>query len=84
MPARRLLLNGSVELLQSAPSVSVVDASIPRRTDQLARSDDEATPEWVTILQHTDPKSTYWYLTATPELLGLAAERLDTAFGGQP
>jgi integrase/recombinase XerD len=38
----------------------------------------------VTILQHTDPKSTYWYLTATPELLGLAADRLDTAFGGQP
>jgi hypothetical protein len=37
----------------------------------------------VTILQHADPKSTYWYPTATPELLGLA-DRLDTAFGGQP
>ena len=24
------------------------------------------------------PMSTYWYLTATPELLSLAAQRLDT------
>ncbi len=30
-----------------------------------------------TYLGHTDPGSTYWYLTATPELLGAAAERLD-------
>lgn len=32
-----------------------------------------------TYLGHTDPSSTYWYLTATPELLGLAADRLDAA-----
>jgi integrase/recombinase XerD len=29
-----------------------------------------------TWLGHADPKSTYWYLQAAPELLGLAADRL--------
>jgi integrase len=28
-------------------------------------------------LGHADPASTYWYLTGTPELLALAAQRLD-------
>ena len=32
-----------------------------------------------TYLGHVDPKSTYWYLQATPELLAAAAERLETA-----
>jgi len=35
-----------------------------------------------TYMGHTDPKSTYWYLSATPELLGLAARRLEDAFEG--
>jgi len=30
-----------------------------------------------TWLGHVDPKSTYWYLQAVPELLALAAERLE-------
>lgn len=30
-----------------------------------------------TYLGHTDPRHTYWYLQAAPELLALAAERLD-------
>jgi integrase/recombinase XerD len=34
-----------------------------------------------TYLGHADPKSTYWYLTGSPELLALAAARLDHAFG---
>jgi integrase/recombinase XerD len=38
-----------------------------------------------TYLGHTDPKSTYWYyLSGSPELLSLAAGRLEHAFGGQP
>jgi integrase/recombinase XerD len=32
-----------------------------------------------TWLGHVDPKSTYWYLQATPELLALAAGRLEQA-----
>lgn len=32
-----------------------------------------------TWLGHVDPKSTYWYLQAVPELLTLAAGRLETA-----
>jgi hypothetical protein len=28
----------------------------------------------------TQPESTYWYLTAVPELLGLAAHRLEDTF----
>ena len=33
-------------------------------------------PRLSTYLGHAGPASTYWYLSATPELLGLAAERL--------
>jgi integrase/recombinase XerD len=35
-------------------------------------------------LGHVDPKSSYWYMTGSPELLALAAARLSHAFGGQP
>jgi len=35
-----------------------------------------------TYLGHVDPSSTCWYLSASPELLGLAAERLEAAFEG--
>jgi integrase/recombinase XerD len=35
-----------------------------------------------TWLGHVDPASTYWYLHAVPELLTLAADRLDFAAGG--
>jgi integrase len=34
-----------------------------------------------TYLGHVNPSSTYWYLTGTPELLGLAAKRLETFSG---
>jgi integrase len=35
-----------------------------------------------TYLGHVDPKHTYWYLSATPELLQLAGERLQHYLGG--
>lgn len=34
-----------------------------------------------TYLGHVSPADTYWYLSASPELMGLAADRLDTRFG---
>lgn len=34
-------------------------------------------------LGHVSPAETYWYLTATPELMGLAADRLGLRFGGR-
>lgn len=34
-------------------------------------------PALTTYLGHADPKSTYWYLTGAPELLALAADRLE-------
>lgn len=34
-----------------------------------------------TWLGHTNPRDTYWYLQAAPELLALAAERLDNSAG---
>jgi integrase/recombinase XerD len=40
-------------------------------------------PQLSTYLGHVDPKSTYWYLTGSPELLTLAAARLEHAAGGQ-
>jgi integrase len=36
-------------------------------------------PQLSTYLGHVSPVSTYWYLSATPELLGLAARRADRA-----
>ncbi|HEX4127184.1 MAG TPA: tyrosine-type recombinase/integrase [Acidimicrobiales bacterium] len=39
-------------------------------------------PALSTYLGHVDPSSTYWYLQAAPELLALAAERLESTFGG--
>jgi len=34
-------------------------------------------------LGHASPADTYWYLSATPELMGAAAERLQLRFGGR-
>jgi hypothetical protein len=38
-------------------------------------------PRLTTVLGHREPTSTYWYLTAVPELLSLAAARLEAAEG---
>ena len=43
----------------------------------------QARLQWLsTWLGHVDPKSTYWYLHAAPELLSLAADRLEKLPGG--
>lgn len=39
-------------------------------------------PQLSTFLGHADPKWTYWYLSATPELLTVAAERVESSTGG--
>ena len=36
-----------------------------------------------TYLGHVSPADTYWYASAAPELMGLAAERLQARFGGR-
>jgi integrase len=41
-------------------------------------------PSLSTYMGHVDPAATYWYLTGSPELLGLAAERLEAAYGVEP
>ena len=38
-------------------------------------------PMLSTYLGHRDPRSTYWYLSAAPELLALAAGRLELSRG---
>lgn len=40
-------------------------------------------PALSTWLGHVDPAATYWYLSAAPELMELAAARLDGRFGGR-
>ena len=35
-----------------------------------------------TYLGHVNPKTTYWYLSASPELMQLAADRLESHLGG--
>lgn len=47
-----------------------------------AGEDVEARAPWLsTYLGHRDPRSTYWYLSAAPELLALAAGRLELSRG---
>jgi integrase/recombinase XerD len=41
-------------------------------------------PLLATYLGHVDPISTYWYLSAKPELLAAAADRLERRFGVLP
>ena len=40
-------------------------------------------PVLSTYLGHVNPSSTYWYLSASPELMELAAARLDGRFGAR-
>jgi integrase/recombinase XerD len=40
-------------------------------------------PRLATYLGHTDPKHTYWYLDAAPELLAIAADLLETQSGAR-
>jgi integrase/recombinase XerD len=37
-----------------------------------------------TYLGHTQPAYTYWYLSATPELLTLVSQRLELQLGQLP
>ncbi len=41
-------------------------------------------PVLSTYLGHVEPANTYWYLSAVPELMQLAAARLETCEEGQP
>lgn len=36
-----------------------------------------------TYMGHVKPEDTYWYLSATPELLGIAARKFEGRFGGE-
>jgi integrase len=45
---------------------------------------DRVMPLLTTYLGHQNPANTYWYLQATPELLGLVAKRLDGILGQRP
>jgi integrase/recombinase XerD len=40
-------------------------------------------PVLSTYLGHVEPANTYWYLSATPELMELTADRLEQYFGGR-
>ena len=45
--------------------------------------DIQARLPWLsTYMGHTEPANTFYYLTATPELLGLVAQRLEPALEG--
>jgi integrase/recombinase XerD len=43
---------------------------------------DERITTLSTYLGHVSPADTYWYLSASPELMALAAERVANQFGG--
>jgi hypothetical protein len=37
-----------------------------------------------TYLGHVQPASTYWYLSASPELMAVAGQRLEAHLAGRP
>jgi integrase/recombinase XerD len=39
-------------------------------------------PRLSTYLGHTDPQHTFWYLSAAPELMALAGQRLEAHLAG--
>lgn len=41
-------------------------------------------PRLSTYLGHANPSSTYWYLTASPELMALVGRKLERVLGGLP
>jgi integrase/recombinase XerD len=41
-------------------------------------------PRLSTYLGHTDPQHTFWYLSAAPELMALAGQRLQAHLAGEP
>jgi integrase len=45
---------------------------------------DARIPLLSSVLGHSDPISTYWYLEASPELFAIVGERLDTVLGDLP
>ena len=45
---------------------------------------DARMPSLSTYVGHRDPSSTYWYLSATPELMGLVARKVQRALGALP
>jgi integrase/recombinase XerD len=40
-------------------------------------------PRLSTYLGHTDPQHTFWYLSAAPELMALAGQRLESHLAGE-
>jgi integrase len=53
------------------------------RWQRCGLSVDEHIATLSTYLGHVSPADTYWYLSASPELMGLAAQRLHTRYGGR-
>lgn len=52
------------------------------RWHRQGRNVEQWLPRLATWLGHTDPAHTYWYLSATPELMQQAARRLEAHLGG--
>ena len=52
-----------------------------RRWYECALEVEPRLPVLSTFLGHVSPSSTYWYMTATPELMSLAAKRLARSLG---
>jgi integrase len=51
---------------------------------QAGQDVEQKLPLLSTYLGHAHPSDTYWYLSATPELLAEATIRLERALGGTP
>jgi integrase len=55
-----------------------------RRWYETGQGVEQRLPSLSTYLGHGSPSATYWYLTATPDLMALAAKRLEHTMGKLP
>ncbi len=79
---RRARERGGRDVFRDQPLNRIVTEPCPLLggENRLVRA---ATP-LTTYLGHTEPANTYWYLSAAPELLALAGERLERRLGELP
>lgn len=76
---RQVGLEGAGERVRPRPHDLRHTMAVRTLLDWIAAGEDvdRRMPELSTLLGHTDPASTYWYLEAVPELMALVSRRLE-------
>ena len=79
MPAFFPFLMGSIEASDSWPCSPKAQSNPLYRQGKDVQ---QRLPVLSTYLGHAHVTDTYWYLTSTPELIGVAGKRMEERWGG--